>query len=79
MVGFALEEENKLEVYAKKKLLDKGFDLIVANPISAVGSEASKFLILGESLHKAFESLSKEELAKELVDLISQNLKLQAS
>ncbi|MCI4454279.1 MAG: bifunctional phosphopantothenoylcysteine decarboxylase/phosphopantothenate--cysteine ligase CoaBC [Thermodesulfobacterium sp.] len=79
MVGFALEEEDKLEVYAKKKLLDKGFDLIVANPISTMGSKASKFLILGESLHKAFESLSKEELAKELVDLISQRLKLRAS
>jgi phosphopantothenoylcysteine decarboxylase/phosphopantothenate--cysteine ligase, prokaryotic len=79
MVGFALEEEDKLEVYAKKKFLDKGFDLIVANPISAMGSKASKFLILGETLHKAFESLSKEELAKELVDLISQNLKLRAS
>jgi len=79
MVGFALEEEDKLEVYAKKKLLDKGFDLIVANPISAMGSKASKFLILGETLHKAFESLSKEELAKELVDLISLRLKLRAS
>jgi phosphopantothenoylcysteine decarboxylase/phosphopantothenate--cysteine ligase len=79
MVGFALEEEDKLEVYAKKKLLDKGFDLIVANPISAMGSKASKFLILGETGHKAFESLSKEELAKELVDLISQRLKLRAS
>jgi phosphopantothenoylcysteine decarboxylase/phosphopantothenate--cysteine ligase len=79
MVGFALEEEAKLEVYAKKKLPDKGFDLIVANPISAMGSKASKFLILGETLHKTFESLSKEELAKELVDLISQRLKLQAS
>jgi Phosphopantothenoylcysteine synthetase/decarboxylase len=56
MVGFALEEEDKLEVYAKKKFLDKGFDLIVANPISAMGSKASKFLILGETLHKAFES-----------------------
>lgn len=79
MVGFALEEEDKLEVYAKKKLLDKGFDLIVANPISAMGSKASKFLILGETLHKTFESLSKEDLAKELVGLISQRLKLQAS
>jgi phosphopantothenoylcysteine decarboxylase/phosphopantothenate--cysteine ligase len=79
MVGFALEEEDKLEVYAKKKLLDKGFDLIVANPISTMGSKASKFLILGETLHKAFESLSKEELAKELVDLISLRLKLRAS
>ena len=79
MVGFALEEEDKLEVYAKKKLLDKGFDLMVANPISTMGSKASKFLILGETLHKAFESLSKEELAKELVDLISQRLKLRAS
>jgi phosphopantothenoylcysteine decarboxylase/phosphopantothenate--cysteine ligase len=79
MVGFALEEEAKLEVYAKKKLLDKGFDLIVANPISAMGSKASKFLILGETIHKVFENLSKEDLAKELVDLISQRLKLQAS
>jgi phosphopantothenoylcysteine synthetase/decarboxylase len=79
MVGFALEEEAKLEVYAKQKLLDKSFDLIVANPISAMGSKASKFLILGETGHKAFESLSKEDLAKELVDLISQNLKLQVS
>jgi len=79
MVGFALEEEAKLEVYAKKKLLDKGFDLIVANPISATGSKASKFLILGETGHKTFENLSKEDLAKELVDLISQSLKLRAS
>ncbi len=79
MVGFALEEEDKLEDYARKKLLDKGFDLIVANPISAMGSKASKFLILGEGLSIPFEYLTKEGLAKELVDLVSQRLRLQAS
>ncbi len=79
MIGFALEEKDKLEEYAKKKLLDKGFDLIIANPISTIGSKASKFLILGENLRTTFEELSKEDLAKELIDLVSERLKRQVS
>ncbi len=40
LIGFALEEREKLEENAIKKLHEKNLDLIVANPLESMGSQA---------------------------------------
>ncbi|RMH04131.1 MAG: bifunctional phosphopantothenoylcysteine decarboxylase/phosphopantothenate--cysteine ligase CoaBC [Aquificota bacterium] len=46
LVGFALEEEEKLLQYAEEKLLKKNLDLLVANPLETMGSEGFRGLLL---------------------------------
>ncbi len=71
LVGFAAESEDLLE-NARKKLREKNLDLIVANPVgveeSAMGSEKTSALILSaEGEIREFPTLSKEELADEVL------------
>ncbi|MFN3920983.1 MAG: bifunctional phosphopantothenoylcysteine decarboxylase/phosphopantothenate--cysteine ligase CoaBC [Caldimicrobium sp.] len=70
-IGFALEEKENLESYARIKKSEKKFDLIVANPLSTAGALKSEYLIIGPNFEKKWESLSKEALAKEIFELIS--------
>lgn len=73
-VGFALETDNELE-NARKKLKDKNFDLIVMNslkdPEAGFMKETNKVTIL-DSLGEVFnyESKSKREVAKDIIDAI---------
>lgn len=46
LVGFALEEEEKLLDYAKEKLQRKNLDLLIANPLSTMGSEGYRGVML---------------------------------
>lgn len=39
LIGFALEEREKLEENALKKLKEKNLDLLIANPLESMGSE----------------------------------------
>ncbi|MFN3406636.1 MAG: bifunctional phosphopantothenoylcysteine decarboxylase/phosphopantothenate--cysteine ligase CoaBC [Caldimicrobium sp.] len=70
-VGFALEERSKLLEYAQIKMIEKKFDLLVANPIETPGKAFSDYLILGPNLVEELKDLSKEELSKRIYDLIS--------
>ncbi len=74
-VGFALEEEDKLEEYAQQKKWEKGFDLLVANPLSAMGSQVADFIIFFEDKKLKLPQTSKEDLAIKLFDLLALKLK----
>ncbi len=69
-IGFALEEREKLKEYAFKKKKEKNLDFLIGNPLSALGEEASDYLILGPNFEKEFLNLSKEDLAKLVFELI---------
>ena len=70
IVGFALEEESKLEEYARKKPKDKNFDIVIANPISTVGKEKSSFLIVDKEKSQLLENITKSQLARLLFDFL---------
>ena len=74
LVGFALETANEKE-YALKKLASKNADMIVLNSLNdkgaGFGHDTNKITIFqkdGRELH--FETKSKEEVAKDIVDTI---------
>ncbi|NPA38979.1 MAG: bifunctional phosphopantothenoylcysteine decarboxylase/phosphopantothenate--cysteine ligase CoaBC [Thermodesulfobacteria bacterium] len=67
-VGFALEEKDKLEEYAKDKMQKKNFDIIIANPIETIGKDSSNFLIISKNKVVKLENTSKSELAKKVFD-----------
>lgn len=69
-VGFALEEREKLLTYAQSKKTEKGFDLLIANPLETAGADTSDYLILGPAFQDEFKSLPKEELATLIFDLV---------
>ncbi len=76
LVGFALEERQKLQENALKKLQDKNLDVIVANPLESMGSEQYEGIILfkeGKAIDlKASNKLQASELmVKELVKILA--------
>ena len=77
VVGFALETQNLIE-NARRKLLEKNIDLIVANPPTAMGSDAYEgYLITSEGVEE-FSFPSKEEGARFIVERVEKKL-LQAT
>jgi phosphopantothenoylcysteine decarboxylase/phosphopantothenate--cysteine ligase len=69
-VGFALESDHLLE-NARKKLVSKNVDLIVANDLKAMDSdEISGYILGGRKKDVRFGRLSKEEFARLLFDEI---------
>ncbi len=76
LIGFALEERQKLQENALKKLQDKNLDVIVANPLESMGSEQYEGIILfkeGKAINlKASNKLQASELmVKELVKILA--------
>ena len=76
LIGFALEERQKLQENALKKLQDKNLDVIVANPLDSMGSEQYEGIILfkeGKAINlKASNKLQASELmVKELVKILA--------
>ncbi len=76
LVGFALEERQKLQENALKKLQDKNLDVIVANPLESMGSEQYEGIILfkeGKVINlKASNKLQASELmVKELIKIVA--------
>ncbi|MFH1258577.1 MAG: bifunctional phosphopantothenoylcysteine decarboxylase/phosphopantothenate--cysteine ligase CoaBC [Elusimicrobiota bacterium] len=70
LVGFALETEN-LERNARKKLREKNLDLIIANKPEAIGAKAVKQVIILSKTNKTIlPSVTKQELAKKILNLI---------
>jgi len=79
-VGFAAETDNLVE-NAKKKIMEKNLDLIVANQIEKDGfpcnSDKNIVLVLdrnGQSIR--FEKDSKMNLARQIADLIGERVKI---
>lgn len=68
--GFALESEDLVE-NARRKLREKNLDLIVANPVEAIGSAESRYhLVSADGSVRELGRLSKVELARAVVDEI---------
>ncbi len=71
IVGFALEEEDKLLEEAKKKLEKKGLDYIVANPLKVIGSDETEVVLISrEGILGKFAG-SKWEVARKIVERLS--------
>ncbi len=69
-IGFALEEENNLLNYGKKKKKEKAFDYLIANPLKTMGKDKSDFIIFTPKKTLEFKNISKPQLAKILFDLL---------
>ena len=76
VMGFAAETENILE-NAKSKLMKKGCDFIVANDVSlgtqTLGGNENAAIIVSEKDVETLTKMSKQALAKILVEKISQS------
>lgn len=73
-VGFAAETQDVAE-YARKKLINKNLDMIIANDVSGtdIGFNSDENAVVsfwGES-QQAFPQMSKSALAKQLIELIA--------
>ena len=69
IVGFALETDNLIK-NAKKKLIDKNLDFIVANQPATFDSDQIKFSIIDKSGKVADYPLqSKDQAARAILDL----------
>ncbi|MEJ7588407.1 MAG: bifunctional phosphopantothenoylcysteine decarboxylase/phosphopantothenate--cysteine ligase CoaBC [Ferruginibacter sp.] len=78
LVGFALETNNEAE-YAQRKLIEKNADMIVLNSINDPGAgfgyDTNKITIFDRSGNtRDFDSKSKTDVAKDIVNTIIQNL-----
>ena len=75
VVGFAAETTNVLE-HARRKLIEKNLDLIVANDVSQTdsgfGADTNRISVWqrGESEPREFPLLSKNQVANEILNLI---------
>ena len=73
-VGFALESKNLLE-NAKKKMEEKGVDMIVANYATAMGSDyISGYILTRDGEKIPLETITKSELAILLYDKIAEKI-----
>ncbi len=77
-VGFALETNNEIQ-NAQSKLERKRFDLIVLNSLQDAGAgfghDTNKITLIDKKGIFPFELKSKNELAKELVEILAKKLK----
>ncbi len=68
LVGFALEERENLKENALKKLSSKNLDLVVANPLESMGSEAYEgFLIFAKGKRVDIKAKNKLEAGERIV------------
>ncbi len=76
-VGFALETDNE-SANAREKLRKKNLDMIVLNSLKDPGAgfahDTNKIIIIEENTTHSFELKSKKEVAKDIVNLISERL-----
>ncbi len=69
IVGFSLDTDNQISE-AQKKLNEKGIDLMVANNLSAIGSNSTSGFLLSKEGEEQFEC-SKDELSWKIIEKIS--------
>lgn len=78
LIGFALETDNELD-NARQKMEKKNLDAIVLNsmndPGAGFGHSTNKITILGkQGTLLAFETKSKSEVAKDIIDYVAQKI-----
>lgn len=74
LVGFCLETEN-LKENALKKLKNKNLDLIIANDISAIGSDQSSVLMIDKNQEiTEYKNLEKSIIAEKILERICRDL-----
>ncbi len=71
LIGFALEEEQKLIENAKAKLLNKNLDAIVANPISVMGSDEFEGYVITHTFIKSIKKMPKDMASVEILKAVS--------
>ncbi|RUM88772.1 MAG: bifunctional phosphopantothenoylcysteine decarboxylase/phosphopantothenate--cysteine ligase CoaBC [Thermodesulfatator sp.] len=75
LVGFALEEREKLEDRARRKLTEKGFDFLAANPLESLEAEDTEvWLFSRERETPRILKGSKERVALELLGEVARAL-----
>jgi phosphopantothenoylcysteine decarboxylase/phosphopantothenate--cysteine ligase len=72
MVGFAAETGD-LEREARKKLVSKGADLIIANDATTIGADDAQVWVVSRAAITPLERLPKTELARRLIAVIAEN------
>ena len=76
-IGFAAETE-QVEAYARKKLIDKKLDMIVANNVGnteiGFNSDVNAITVYFQDRAIDLPTMSKRILSEHLVELISQQL-----
>lgn len=71
VIGFALEEREKLVEEAKRKLAEKNLDYIVANPIDVIGRDTTEVVLISQKgILGRFEGI-KWEVAREIINALS--------
>lgn len=79
IIGFALET-NDLVDNARKKLSEKGLDIIIANTDKAIGADESESLIIfKDSSFEPVPFLKKEKLAEKIIEVLFELQKSQLS
>lgn len=75
LIGFAAETQNVIE-NGKAKLKRKGVDWIVANDVSGdvMGGDNNRVHIIRSSGVEALENMHKDDVARELIDRVAQEL-----
>jgi phosphopantothenoylcysteine decarboxylase/phosphopantothenate--cysteine ligase len=76
VIGFAAETDNLIE-NAKKKLIKKGCDFVIANDVSngkGFGKDTNQIVIVGKNNVEEFNEMSKNEVAEKIVDLVNKNM-----
>ena len=77
LVGFALETQNE-EEHAKEKLVKKNLDMIILNSLRDEGAgfknDTNKIKIFTKTEKKEFDLKSKENVAKDILDYIENQL-----
>lgn len=78
IVGFSLDTRNEV-ASAKKKMKEKGVDIMVANTAPSIGGDHVEMLILTrkESTER-FKKMSKREAARTIIDIIAAELQCNA-
>jgi phosphopantothenoylcysteine decarboxylase / phosphopantothenate---cysteine ligase len=69
LIGFAMET-NDLARYARKKLVDKRCDLIVANEATVAGSDETQVILVGHDGDVPLPPMTKTELADKIWDRV---------
>lgn len=74
VVGFALEPARGLAAAARRKLIRKGLDLIVANPLETMDSPRIRATLIDGDGQTPLRAMSKAAFAKVLIGRVLQKL-----
>jgi len=71
IVGFSLDTKDIVK-YAKKKMKEKGVDIMIANPVTTLGSDTVEMIILNQKGKvNRFSKMNKSDAAEKIIDIIA--------